>query len=263
MSDAFPSHVIIDALFFVLGAIFGSFLNVCIYRIPRETSIVRPGSRCPGCGTPISFYHNIPLISYVVLGGRCRSCGQAIPLRYPLVELITAAIFVVFYRLLDLSLDLPVLLVFACLLVVISFIDLEFLIIPDTLSLGGLLLGVAVSFFRSSFSYVDSLLGVLVGAGVLFAIAKSYELVRKQEGMGGGDIKLLGMIGAFCGWKGVVFSLVSGSVAGTVVGIPLMLIKGGGTKYAIPFGPFLSLGALLYVVAGDDLIRLCLSLVAR
>ncbi len=252
-----------NVLFFVLGAIIGSFLNVCIYRIPQDASIVHPGSRCPACAAPILFYDNIPLISYMVLLGRCRKCGATIPIRYPLVELMTASLFVVFYRVLGLSIELPVSLVFASLLIVISFIDLDHLIIPDVLSLGGLLLGVALSFFRSSFSYTDSLGGVLLGAGLLFAIAKSYELIRKREGMGGGDIKLLGMIGAFCGIKGVVFSLVSGSFLGTIVGLPLMLIKGGGMKYALPFGPFLSLGALIYAIAGNQLTSLFLGIISR
>jgi leader peptidase (prepilin peptidase)/N-methyltransferase len=263
MSTTFSSLPVVDVLFFVLGAIIGSFLNVCIYRIPRDASIVRPGSRCPACAAPILFYDNIPLISYMVLRGRCRKCGRTIPIRYPLVELITAALFVVLYKVLGLSLELPVSLVFASLLIVISFVDLDHLIIPDILSVGGLLLGVVFSFFRSSFAYTDSLGGVLVGAGLLFAIAKSYELIRKREGMGGGDIKLLGMIGAFCGIKGVIFSLVSGSLLGTLAGLPLMLIKGEGMKYALPFGPFLSLGALLYAIAGNDLIRLFFSLISR
>ena len=252
-----------SVLFFVLGAIIGSFLNVCIYRIPKDASIVRPSSRCPACGAPISFYDNIPLDSYLVLRGRCRKCGETISIRYPLVELICAGLFVVFYRVLGLTVELPVSLVLASLLIVISFIDLDHLIIPDILSLGGLLLGVALSFFRSSFTYIDSLGGVLVGAGLLFAIAKSYELLRKREGMGGGDIKLLGMIGAFCGIKGVIFCLVTGSLLGTLAGLPLMLIKGGGMKYALPFGPFLSLGALLYVIAGNELTRLFFSLISR
>ncbi len=287
MSELLSSQVIMSVLFFVLGAIIGSFLNVCIYRIPQGASIVRPGSRCPACAAPILFYDNIPLVSYMLLRGRCRKCGHTIPVRYPLVELITAGLFVVFSRVLGLSVELPVSLVFASLLVVISFIDLDYLIIPDILSLGGLLLGVALSFFRSSFSSADSLGGalagagllewapvalvrvvtalggVLLGAGVLFAIARSYELVRKREGMGGGDIKLLGMIGAFCGIEGVLFSLVCGSFVGAIVGIPLTLIKGEGMKYALPFGPFLSLGALLYALAGNQVTLLFFGLISR
>ncbi len=250
-------------LFFILGAIIGSFLNVCIYRIPRERSIVRPGSSCPGCGTPIKFYDNIPFFSYIILRGRCRKCGEPISIRYLLVEIITALLFSVFFVVFGFSIDLFVALAFLCLLVVISFIDLDFRIIPDTLSLGGLLLGVALSFFRPYFSWTDSLIGVFVGGGVLYAIAKLYEIARKAEGMGGGDIKLLAMIGSFCGVKGVVFSLISGSFLGTIVGIPLMLIKREGTKYALPFGPFLSLGALLYILAGSDLIHAFFSFVAQ
>jgi leader peptidase (prepilin peptidase)/N-methyltransferase len=261
MNSVFCSSSVAEIAFFILGGIMGSFLNVCIYRIPREASIVRPGSRCPACAAAIKAYDNIPLVSYLILRGRCRRCGEAISFRYPLVELITAVLFAVFFRVYGFSWELPVSLVLACLLIVISFIDLDFMMIPDVLSLGGLALGVVLSFFRPSFGIVDSLAGVLVGGGVLFAIAKSYELLRKREGMGGGDVKLLGMIGAFCGIEGVVFTLVSASFIGTVVGLPLTLIKGEGTKYALPFGPFLSLGALLYVVAGRGLIRVVFRLI--
>jgi leader peptidase (prepilin peptidase) / N-methyltransferase len=248
-------NTLFQILFFVLGAIIGSFLNVVIYRIPRDKSIVRPGSSCPSCDAPIKFYDNIPFLSYLALRGQCRKCGRHISIRYLLVEMITALIFAACVHVFGISVDLAVALVFACLLIVISFIDLDFMIIPDILSLGGLLLGIALSFFRSDFSFVNSLLGVLIGGGLLFVIAKSYELLRKREGMGGGDIKLLGMIGAFWGVKGVVFSLVAGSLVGTVVGVPLILIKREGTQYALPFGPFLSLGALVYTIAGDDLIH--------
>jgi leader peptidase (prepilin peptidase)/N-methyltransferase len=250
-----PLHPIIDVLFFALGAIMGSFLNVCIYRIPRGASIVRPGSRCPKCGAPIAFYDNVPLVSYVLLKGRCRSCGRPIPARYPLVELLTGGIFLVFYRVLGLSFELPVLLAFACLLVVISLIDIDFRIIPYRLSLGGLGLGLALSPFRPSFGLVHALAGAIGGCGLIYAIKKSYELLRKGEGMGGGDVWLLGMIGAFCGLRGVVFSLVAGSLIGCMVGIPLMLARGAGLKYAIPFGPFLSAGAFLFAIAGGGLIR--------
>jgi leader peptidase (prepilin peptidase) / N-methyltransferase len=246
----------IEILFFVLGAIVGSFLNVCIWRIPRDESIVRPGSKCPGCGTPIRFYDNIPLVSYLVLRGKCRKCGQKISIRYAAVELLTAVLFAALSWLFGPSLELAVALVFTCLLIVVSFIDLEFFIIPDVLSLGGLVLGVLLSFFRRpDFWITDALLGVFLGGGILFAVAKLYEIVRKAEGMGGGDIKLLAMIGAFWGIKGVVFALVSGSIIGTLVGVPLMLVKREGGKLAIPFGPFLSLGALLFVMAGDGIIR--------
>ncbi len=269
MNDIMGTMLLLEILSFILGAIVGSFLNVCIFRMPREKSIVRPGSSCPGCGAPIRFYDNIPLLSYLILRGKCRKCGEPISIRYPAVELLTALLFAALVGIFGLSVDAAAALILACLLIVISFIDLEFQIIPDILSLGGLLLGVLLSLvrtppffdqeilvsFRSLPAILQSLLGVLLGGGILYAIARLYELVRKTQGMGGGDIKLLAMIGAFCGITGVVFSLVAGSIVGALVGLPLMLIKGQGTKYAVPFGPFLSLGALLYVFAGDTLIN--------
>ena len=253
----FPS-----VLFFLLGAIIGSFLNVCIYRLPREKSIVTPGSSCTLCGTPISFYDNIPIISYLILRGRCRHCKAVISGRYVTVELVTALLYAAVFRLYGLSIELAVVLLFVSLLIVISFIDLEFKIIPDELSLGGLVAGGALCFFRSGFNYVDALLGILLGGGVLWAMASGYELLRKREGMGGGDIKLLAMIGSFCGLKGVLFSLIFGSFLGTVVGIPLMLVKHEDTKYALPFGPFLSFGAVFYVLAGNRVIHAFLSLLS-
>ncbi|MGD0659545.1 MAG: prepilin peptidase [Syntrophorhabdales bacterium] len=269
MNDIMGDMLLLEIFSFILGAIVGSFLNVCIFRIPREKSIVRPGSSCPGCSSPIRFYDNIPLMSYLVLRGKCRKCGEPISIRYPAVELLTALFFAGIAWRFGLSVDAAAALVFACILVVISFIDLEFQIIPDIFSLGGLVLGLLLSFLRTTPFFgqellvpfgslpaiLQSLLGVLLGGGILYAIARLYEVVRKAEGMGGGDIKLLAMIGAFCGITGVVFSLVAGSIVGALVGLPLMLIKGQGTKYAVPFGPFLSLGALLYVFAGDTLIN--------
>ncbi len=278
------SPAVVDALFFVLGAIIGSFLNVCIHRIPEGHSIVTPGSRCPACGAPIACYDNIPLVSYFLLRGKCRKCGCVISFRYPLVEFLTAALFVLFSSVLGLSVELPISLAFICLLIAMSFIDLDHFIIPDILSLGGLILGLALSFARPSFGSPDSLggllatvglfrdmpvilerlatslCGALLGGGVLYAVATSYELLRKREGMGGGDIKLLGMIGAFCGIEGVLFALVLGSFAGAVVGISLILIKRKDMSYVLPFGPFLSLGAVIYLfvraVYGNELIHL-------
>ncbi len=240
--------------FFLLGAITGSFLNVCIYRLPREKSIVFPGSFCTFCETPIKFYDNIPIISYIYLKGKCRNCGAKFSIKYPAVELLTALMFVLLYMFIGFSFELPVMFLFVSILIVISFIDLEFQIIPDVLSLGGIVAGFLLSFIRPDFGVLDSVYGIFIGGGILFAIAYGYQLLRKVEGMGGGDIKLLGMIGAFCGIKGVIFSLMSGSLIGTVIGIPLMLIKKKDTKYAIPFGPFLSLGALIFVFFGDRII---------
>ncbi|NLW36352.1 prepilin peptidase [Syntrophorhabdus aromaticivorans] len=259
--------MVVQIFFFLLGSVVGSFLNVCIYRLPREKSIVHPPSSCPGCEKPIRFYDNIPIVSYILLKGTCRDCGAKISIRYPIVELLTGILYVTLLREFGLTFELAVFLLFVSLLVIISFIDLDFRIIPDILSIGGLVAGFILAIPRPFFKYLspkfgilDSLYGILVGGGILFAIAWIYEFFTKREGMGGGDIKLLGMIGAFCGIKGVVFSLVSASFIGTLVGIPLILAKGRDTKYAIPFGPFLSLGALIYVYRGDSLIRLLLDI---
>jgi len=239
---------------FIFGAIVGSFLNVCIYRLPRDKSIIVPNSFCPHCEKPIKYYDNVPILSYIILRGKCRYCNAKISIKYPIVEFITASLFTLLYEINGLSLELPVMMLFVALLIVISFIDLEFQIIPDVLSIGGLTAGFLLSFTRPVFGFLDALYGILLGGGVLFAIAYGYQLLRKREGMGGGDIKLLGMIGAFCGIRGVLFSLMAGSLIGTLVGLPLMIVKKKDTKYAIPFGPFLSLGALLFVFAGDRII---------
>ena len=261
---------LLHIFFFLLGSAIGSFLNVCIYRIPREKSIVKPPSACPGCEKPIRFYDNIPILSYILLKGKCRDCGIKISIRYPFVELLTGIFFLLLYRKFDITFELLVFMIFLSLLIAISVIDLDFQIIPDILSIGGVVFGFILAIIRPFFRYLDprfgildSLYGIALGGGLLFAIAWLYQFFTKREGMGGGDIKLLGMIGAFCGWKGVVFSLVSGSVLGTVVGIPFMILKGKDTKYAIPFGPFLSLGAIIYTFKGDNLIHLLFKVLFR
>lgn len=248
--------LLIDIIVFCFGAVIGSFLNVCSYRIPREKSIVTPGSSCPGCLTPIRFYDNIPLLSYIVLRGRCRHCGERISPRYPAVEAVTAILFLLLYRRFDVTLELAVMMLFVAILIVISAIDLEFQLIPDILSLGGAGAGLLLSLVRLRFDFLDSLIGIAVGGGILFVIAFGYQAIAKREGMGGGDIKLIAMIGAFCGYKGVLFSIVGGSLLGTIVGIPLMLIKGQDSKYAIPFGPFLSAAAVIYLFRGQNIIFL-------
>ncbi|MCX5811026.1 MAG: prepilin peptidase [Proteobacteria bacterium] len=251
-------------ILFIFGAIVGSFLNVCIYRLPRIKSIVVPSSFCPTCEKPIKLYDNIPIISYLLLRGKCRQCSAHISIRYPIVEFITAFLFFMLFKKCGLSFELFVSMLFISLLIAISFIDLDFKIIPDVLSIGGLIAGFILAFFRKPFFfYLDALYGIFLGGGILFVIAYGYQLLRKREGMGGGDIKLLAMIGAFCGIKGVIFSLMAGSLLGTLVGIPMMLIKGEDAKYAIPFGPFLSLGALIFMFLGDKIIYEFLNIVAE
>jgi leader peptidase (prepilin peptidase) / N-methyltransferase len=263
-------NYLIPAIVFIFGAVIGSFLNVCIYRIPRNKSIVKPNSFCPNCETPIKVYDNIPIIGYILLGGKCRQCGTKISKRYPLIELLTAILYLMFYRKLGLTFELFVTLLFVTLLIAVAFIDLDFQIIPDVLSIGGLVTGLVFAIFRPMFLYIDpkfgfldALYGVLLGGGVLFIIAYGYQLIMKREGMGGGDIKLLAMIGAFTGFKGVLFSLIGGSIIGTLVGIPLMLIKKENTKYAIPFGPFLSLSAVIFLFSGDMFINGFLNFMVR
>lgn len=250
-------HITRLIIVFIFGAAVGSFLNVCIYRIPRKKSIVFPPSACPKCEKPVRFYDNIPLVSYIALRGKCRDCGAPIAFRYFVVELLTAVIFTLIYRRWGLSAEFFIQVFFTTILIVISFIDYDFQIIPDVLSIGGMVAGLIISFIRPGFRVMDAVYGVLIGGGVLFVIAYGYQLVTKREGMGGGDIKLLAMIGSFSGLKGVLFSLIGGSVVGTLVGIPLMLMKGKGegTRYAIPFGPFLSLCAVLYLFLGTGVIH--------
>jgi len=251
MDGLIPINYLIPAIIFIFGAVIGSFLNVCIYRIPRSKSIVKPNSFCPACEKPIKFYDNIPIVSYIILGGKCRHCGAKISKRYPFVELLTAVIFLIIYRRCGLSYELLVQMVFVSLLITISFIDYDFQIIPDVLSVGGMVFGLLIAFVRPGFRFMDAFYGVLIGGGVLFIIAYGYQLIAKREGMGGGDIKLLAMIGSFTGFKGVLFSLIGGSIIGSLVGIPLMLMKKENMKYAIPFGPFLSCAALIFLLTGD------------
>jgi len=239
---------------FLFGAIVGSFLNVCIARIPLKESIVSPPSHCPRCNYQIRFYGNIPILSYIFLLGRCRKCREKISIRYPMVELIVALLSLALFWRYGLSLSYPVYFVFASALVVITFIDLDHRIIPDVISLPGIVVGFAASFLLYEVSWLESLLGILVGGGTLLLVAVIYESLTGVEGMGGGDIKLLAMLGAFLGWKAVLFIIMASSLLGTVIGGALIIIKGKDGKFAIPFGPFLSLGALIFLFWGNTLI---------
>lgn len=241
---------------FIFGAAVGSFLNVCIFRIPAKISIVKPGSRCPGCLNPIGFYDNIPLISYIFLRGKCRHCGEKISWRYPLVELITAILALLLFMKFGLTLKFMVFFIFTAVLIVITFIDLDHQIIPDVISLPGIPVFALAAIFIVGLSWKEVLIGLLVGGGILLAIAYGYQLVTGREGMGGGDIKLLAMIGGFLGWKSLIFVLLVSSFTGAVVGITAMIIKGQDMKYAVPFGPFLSFAAVAYLFWGNDFYRI-------
>jgi leader peptidase (prepilin peptidase)/N-methyltransferase len=243
------------------GLLAGSFLNVCIYRLPRDRSVIRPRSHCPDCDAPIAWYDNIPVLSYILLGGRCRHCRTRIPARYLAVELLTGGIFFLIVLPLGLSLAALKLCLFAALLIGLAFSDLEARLLPDEMTLGGLVAGAALSalepfdftfvqlFLPSwsprSLSFLESLVGAAVGAGLLWFTGAVYRRVRGREGLGFGDVKMLAMIGAFLGLRGALQTLIFGSLAGSLIG--LIYIRAARKDYAtyeLPFGTFLAFSAL-------------------
>jgi len=234
----------------LLGLILGSFVNVCIYRIPLKKSIVFPPSSCPNCNEKIRFYDNIPLISYILLLGKCRHCQNPLAWHYPFVEAVTGLLSLALFIKYGLSYQYFLYLLFTTSLVAISFIDLQHQIIPDVISLPGIVAGLATSFLPGNISWLDSLIGIIAGGGSLYLVAFVYERITGKEGMGGGDIKLLAMIGAWLGWMSLHFIILISSLAGVIVGVPCLLMAGKGLRVRIPFGPFLALGALLFFFFG-------------
>lgn len=245
---------------FVLGSMIGSFLNVCIVRIPRKMSIVLPSSHCPACKKPIPFYCNIPLLSYLILGGKCKYCRAPISFQYFFVEFLTPLVMLLLFFRFGITLSFCAAFIFSAALIVITFIDLQHQIIPDVISLPGIPLCFLCTFIVPWANPRGSLIGILVGGGVLYVFAAGYHLITKKEGMGGGDIKLLAMIGAFLGWQGALAALILGAFLGSIIGIILIMLKGKDLKYAVPFGPFLSAGAFCTLLYGEKLIRFYLSL---
>jgi leader peptidase (prepilin peptidase)/N-methyltransferase len=251
---------------FIFGLIVGSFLNVCIYRIPRNISIINPSSSCPSCGTPIKPQDNIPLISYIILKGRCRKCSGKISMRYPLVELLNGILYWSVLKYFGMGWHLLFLFAFVSAMIVIIFIDLEFQLIPDVITIPGVVIGILGAslilpdpFVYSSFypfanipivGFVNSAAGMLLGGGLFYLIA-----VVSKGGMGGGDIKMMAMVGAFMGWKAVLLTTFIGSLTGSLAGIFLMVFKGKGRKTKIPFGPFLSFGAIITLFSGGSILR--------
>lgn len=242
------SDLIILIFSLLYGAVVGSFLNVVILRMPLDnTSVVFPASHCPSCNTPLRWYENIPIISYLFLKGKCAHCNTSISLQYPIVELLMALLTAAVVQRFGLSLTGLGYFFFLAALLTIVWIDIHHQIIPDLISLPGVVIGFCFSFFNSTVSWQSSLIGILAGGGILYSIAALYFILRKQEGMGGGDIKLLAMIGAFLGWQSLLFVIFFSSVTGTIVGLAAMVKqrKGGATR--IPFGPFLSVAAMVYL----------------
>ena len=255
------------AVGFFFGACIGSFLNVCIYRIPAEESVVWPGSRCPRCHTAIAWYDNVPVLSWLLLRARCRSCHAYIAVRYPLVEAATGVLAVAALAAFGPTLDAVVAFAFTAALLLITFVDLDHLFIPDEVSLPGIVIGLALAMRPGGIGLANAVAGALLGGGILWAIAWSYERATGVEGMGFGDIKLLAMIGAFLGWQAIPAIMIVASVAGSLAGLGVMVARGIGRdgrrvtrrlgarallpfvrraarRTAIPFGPFLALGAL-------------------
>jgi leader peptidase (prepilin peptidase)/N-methyltransferase len=234
------------------GLCIGSFLNVCAYRLPLGESVVHPRSRCTSCGRMLTWFDNLPVLSWLVLGGRCRTCKEPVSVMYPAVEVVTALIFVVTYLTYGLTLLSLVRVLFACALIVLFVTDLRHKILPHVITLPGIIVGFVSSFFLPP-GWISSLIGLVVGGGFLLAIAEAYHRIRGQEGLGMGDVKLLAMIGAFLGWKLVLLTLVFASFTGSLAG-GLMIATGRGTmKYELPFGTFLAVGAVLAATWGDPI----------
>ena len=251
------------ALAALFGLLIGSFLNVCIYRMPRDLSIVRPRSYCPKCETPIAWYDNIPVVSYVRLRGKCRKCGERIPARYPIVELLTTAYFFVAIYFLGVTGPGIKVCILGAIVIALIFSDLEERILPDEFTVGGALAGfVIAAFVRMDFGFaqmlllqvrnwrivsvVESVFSALFCALALYLVGAAYQKIRDKEGLGFGDVKMVAMIGAFLGLQGALLTMIVGSVLGSVVGLLYIWITGKDmASYELPFGSFLGLAALI------------------
>ena len=249
----------LSAMVFLFGACVGSFLNVCIHRIPREESVIRPRSHCPACGTMIAWYDNVPLVRYLALGGRCRNCGGKISMRYFLVEALVGALFLLVWQRYGLEVRTPVYWMVAAGLVLGTFVDFEHLIIPDRVTLGGIAAGLLLSPLVPSMHGVDtplrgflaSLASAATGWGILWMVAVLGKAVFRKDAMGFGDVKLLGAVGALLGWRAVIFTLMISSVAGSLVGVALILARRHRWQSRIPYGPYLAVAAMIWVVTGE------------
>ena len=268
--------IAIVAFVFLMGLIIGSFLNVCILRIPAGLSVVRPSSRCPKCHAEIKPYDNIPVLSWLILGGKCRGCKTTISPMYPAIEFLTGVLFVVCYLLFGESLATAKWSMLSALLVVLTATDIRERILPDVVNLSGFVIGILFSFFmaptdgaslwlsnlmfefpppRPVLSVVDALMGAAVGAGLLWIVGEGYFKLRGKEGMGLGDVKMMGMVGAFFGVRRTLLTVLFGSLLGSVIGIVIIAVTRKGRDYELPFGAFLGLGALLVIYFGTPLLN--------
>lgn len=249
-------------LVFVFGAVIGSFLNVCIYRIPRDLSVVFPSSRCTSCNNPVRPWDNIPIFSYFLLGGKCRYCKAGFSIRYPVVEALNAFFYVAILWRYGWEWHTLIYSALISSFIVITFIDIDFQIIPDRITLVGIPLGLICGSFilpdpfmrGSALGFKSSVIGAVSGFLFFYMIAELSLRILKKEGMGGGDIKLMAMVGAFLGWKAVILTTFLGSLSGAIIGIMLMIIKGKERGSLIPFGPFLALGAVVALFFGQEIL---------
>ncbi len=247
---------------FIFGLITGSFLNVCIYRIPRNFSIIWPASRCPSCNVPIKFYDNIPILSYIFLGGKCRYCNKNISLRYPFVEFLNGFLYVIIINRFGFEWHRIFYFIFCSALIVITFIDLDFQIIPDRITLPGILIGFITGSFllpdpfmkSSALGWKSSIIGSVTGFVLYTLIAFAGSKIFKKEAMGGGDIKMMAMVGAVIGWKGIILTTFLGSLTGSIAGIISMIIRGREKGSLIPFGPFLAFGSIISLFYGQEIL---------
>ncbi len=249
---------------FLLGACIGSFLNVCIYRIPREESVVKPRSHCPHCGALIAWYDNIPFLSYLALGARCRHCRGRISARYFLVEGLVAVLFLMVWLQYGWDARTPVYWLIASGLVLGTFVDFEHMIIPDRVTIGGIVAGLVLSPLIPSLhgretalaGFIQAAIGLAAGAGILWAVAVVGKWVFKKDAMGMGDVKLLGGLGALLGWPAVLFTIMVSSVLGSLVGVALVLLHRRGFQSRIPYGPYLAIAAMLWILWGESWLNL-------
>lgn len=244
----------------LFGLVIGSFLNVVIHRLPRHVPFLKGRSVCPHCNTQLKWYHNIPVLSFALLGGRCAFCGGRISYRYPTVEIINALFYVYFYWQFGFSLNFGIFAFLSSALLVIFFIDLDFQIIPDVITLPGIALGLAVSLLPGGIDIVNAAIGLLVGGSSLYLIAMLGDWLFKKESMGGGDVKMAAMLGAFLGWQKIILIFISSAVIGLVVSLVIMIFSAQVRETrVVPFGPFLATAAILSIVYGDQLISLYLT----
>ena len=237
----------------LVGLVIGSFLNVCIYRLPRDLSVVWPASRCTACGREISWYENIPVLSYAALRGRCRTCGESISLMYPLIELLTAGVFVATYAVFGPTALFPIRAVFGAAMIVLLVIDLQHQILPNEITLPGIVVGLAASVVAEP-GWRDALSGAAAGGGVLWLVAWGYERLRHQEGLGFGDVKMLAMIGAFLGWKLMLLTLVGASILGSLTAGVLMVSGRADWQSKLPLGTFLAVTAVPAGLLGNTVV---------